>query len=105
MIVVADTSPLNYLIQIGCESGHLYRRNKEKAGPPAGMKTRVTVGRSCDNAGRDGEQGEHLAFENFGHSRAAFRRAVHTWLADHRMGHPEVARNGCITLADHQRLS
>jgi len=28
---------------------------RKAGGPPNGMKTRVTVGRSCDNAGRDGE--------------------------------------------------
>src|SRR6266446_2451290 len=28
---------------------------RKAGGPPVGVKTRVTVGRSCDNAGRDGE--------------------------------------------------
>ena len=28
---------------------------RKKADPPAGVKTRVTVARSCDNARRDGE--------------------------------------------------
>ena len=34
----------------------------------------------------------------------ALWRALHTRLATQRLGHPEVARNGYITLADHQRV-